>query len=277
MRPARTILLATDLTVRSDRASARAALLAEQCDAELVAVHVVSAASRSEERAREEMAYDLARAERVQIEIARVPDRAGSIDEADIASAIVRAAREHAAGVIVTGVVRSERFLGPSLGKTVDRLISSSKVPLLFVSERARAAYKNVVIAIDFSAASHAAVVTAAALFPRAHLTLLHAFTAPSATATIDPKVLDDEHAAIAETKYQAFVRDIEFTSPPTMMLRRGEPAAIVGQIAQTRGIDLVVLGTHGRGFVAEVLIGSVAKRILANVACDALLVPRAE
>lgn len=52
-----------------------------------------------------------------------------------------------------------------------------------------------------------------------------------------------------------------------------GPPAAVLRQAVRGLGVDLVVLGTHGRGAVLEVLVASVAKDILDQVPCDALLV----
>ena len=44
------------------------------------------------------------------------------------------------------------------------------------------------------------------------------------------------------------------------------------------KDVDLVVLGTHGRSAILEVFIGSVAKAIMDDLLCDALVVcePRA-
>ena len=50
------------------------------------------------------------------------------------------------------------------------------------------------------------------------------------------------------------------------------------GRLAEGARADLVVLGTHGRSAVLDVLIGSTAKQILSALSCNALVVraPRA-
>ena len=47
-----------------------------------------------------------------------------------------------------------------------------------------------------------------------------------------------------------------------------GEPATEIARVAQDKGVDQIVMGTHGRGAVGSLLMGSVAQRVvhLANV-----------
>jgi nucleotide-binding universal stress UspA family protein len=44
-------------------------------------------------------------------------------------------------------------------------------------------------------------------------------------------------------------------------------------QYAKDRGIDLIVMGTHGRGFVAHMLMGSVAENVVRRAPCPVLTV----
>jgi nucleotide-binding universal stress UspA family protein len=62
------------------------------------------------------------------------------------------------------------------------------------------------------------------------------------------------------------------------LLVERGSPAELIREYVRDRGVDLVVLGTHGRSALFDVFIGSTAKAILASLACDALVVrePRA-
>ena len=56
-------------------------------------------------------------------------------------------------------------------------------------------------------------------------------------------------------------------------LVEPGSPRQIVREFAQLHGVDLVVLGTHGRGALLEALLGSGAKSILSTLPCDALVV----
>ena len=49
-------------------------------------------------------------------------------------------------------------------------------------------------------------------------------------------------------------------------------PRAIV-EYAETAGIDLIVMGTHGRGGLAHALMGSVAERVVRDAPCPVLTV----
>jgi nucleotide-binding universal stress UspA family protein len=50
-------------------------------------------------------------------------------------------------------------------------------------------------------------------------------------------------------------------------------PVAEILRYAQDESIDLIVMGTHGRGFVAHALIGSVAERVVRRAPCPVLTV----
>ena len=50
-------------------------------------------------------------------------------------------------------------------------------------------------------------------------------------------------------------------------------PAQAIVQTAASRGIDLIVMGTHGRGAFAHFLLGSVAERVVRTAPCAVLTV----
>jgi nucleotide-binding universal stress UspA family protein len=50
-------------------------------------------------------------------------------------------------------------------------------------------------------------------------------------------------------------------------------PAGAIVEYARGEGIDLIVVGTHGRGGVSRILIGSVAERVVRTAPCPVLTV----
>jgi universal stress protein A len=58
--------------------------------------------------------------------------------------------------------------------------------------------------------------------------------------------------------------------------LEFGSPAAHIVDYARRHGIDLIVLGTHGRTGISRALVGSVAERVVRTAPCPVLTVSRA-
>lgn len=54
-------------------------------------------------------------------------------------------------------------------------------------------------------------------------------------------------------------------------------PALAIVEYAQAAGIDLIVMGTHGRGAMAHFLMGSVAERVVRMAPCPVLTLKHPE
>jgi len=52
-----------------------------------------------------------------------------------------------------------------------------------------------------------------------------------------------------------------------------GDPAAEICRVAEEDGSDVVVVGSHGSGFVKRVLLGSVSQHLLHHAPCPVLVV----
>jgi nucleotide-binding universal stress UspA family protein len=60
-------------------------------------------------------------------------------------------------------------------------------------------------------------------------------------------------------------------------VLTSSATASAIVQYARDLGIDLIVVGTHGRGAVAHLLMGSVAERVVRSAPCPVLTVRHPE
>jgi nucleotide-binding universal stress UspA family protein len=58
-----------------------------------------------------------------------------------------------------------------------------------------------------------------------------------------------------------------------THRLLRGDPAGEILKLADAETADLIVLGTHGRGGLGRLLMGSVAEAVLRKAPCPVLTV----
>ena len=59
----------------------------------------------------------------------------------------------------------------------------------------------------------------------------------------------------------------------PEFVVRKGVPAAEIVRYAADENIHLIVMGTHGRGFVGHMMMGSVAERVVRTAPCPVLTV----
>jgi len=141
--------------------------------------------------------------------------------------------------------------------------------------------WKTICCPLDFSDASRAAMEVAAGLAQRfgAKLTLLHAYPVPGytfpdgsvvASARMLQELADQAAKHVGEWRRQA-----EELGAPTVKAETlvGEPASEILAYARDRGIDLLVLGTHGRTGLEHALMGSIAERVVRRARCPVLTV----
>jgi len=281
----KTILLATDLSARCDRAADRAALLADEWQADLVVLHVLEnpypsklydvepvpswrrppdPAAIAQESLLEDLGLATARS-RIRIR------------EGDPVDTILSTAETEGCDVIVTGVAQDEEFGRFRLGRTVDRLLRRSRLPLLVVRNRPQAPYCNIVAATDFSAPSGYAFDAAERFFPERKLTLFHAYDAPGS------RLMDNAasfHMACESAVKEAGERFMEGLGPfgrdrprPDLLIEPGSASRLLREFVRLRKVDLVTMGTRGRNSLLDVFLGSTAKEIMATLPCDALVV----
>lgn len=142
--------------------------------------------------------------------------------------------------------------------------------------------WKRICCPIDFSDASRAALQVAADLTRRfgAELVLLHAYpipgyTFPDGSVVASPKMMQDL-AEQAERHIEEWRVDAErLVGAPRVSAEKavGEPAAEIVSFAKARGMDLLVLGTHGRTGLEHALMGSIAERVVRRAHCPVLTV----
>lgn len=62
-----------------------------------------------------------------------------------------------------------------------------------------------------------------------------------------------------------------------TVLRTSNSPAMTIVSYARDAGLDLIVMGTHGRGAMAHLLMGSVAERVVRTAPCPVLTVKHPE
>jgi universal stress protein A len=144
-------------------------------------------------------------------------------------------------------------------------------------------AIKNILVATDFGAASDAALRYGRALAARfgARLHVLHVtensyLTAASAYGYVSiPPGIQMEIEAAAAKQTDGLLTDEERRTHQAIAvtITAGSPSAAIVDYARRHDIDLAVLGTHGRGALSHLLMGSVAERVVRTAPCPVLTV----
>ena len=144
----------------------------------------------------------------------------------------------------------------------------------------------RILVPTDFSETSDAALAYAKGLAAslRASLHVMHVFDDIYATSALTPEVYapisdDVRERTVRRTQAQLDVRLLQPDSLPvsgTTEIRTGLTATAIVECAEERDIDLIVMGTHGRGGVLHLLLGSVAERVVRVAPCPVLTVSAA-
>ena len=84
---------------------------------------------------------------------------------------------------------------------------------------------------------------------------------------------VDQERARI-ETDVQRLVnRARQAGARATFLVWEGDPAEAILAAVEAEGIDVVVLGSHGRGLLGRLVLGSVSARVTEHARCRVLVV----
>ncbi len=83
-----------------------------------------------------------------------------------------------------------------------------------------------------------------------------------------------DQIRDLREAAAQELVtRGRELGADVTFLVWEGDPAESIVEASIAEGADLIVVGSHGRGAVGRVLIGSVSDHVVRNAPCPVMVV----
>ena len=135
----------------------------------------------------------------------------------------------------------------------------------------------RILVPHDFSETSEAAMQYATELARTlgAKLHVLHVSEkARTDVATEFPLGLEESmEAAVRERLLKIITTREARELNPELELRSGTPSTEIVRYATQRDINLIVMGTHGRGFIAHAVMGSVAEKVVRNAPCPVLTV----
>ena len=140
----------------------------------------------------------------------------------------------------------------------------------------------RILVPTDFSDTSDAALTYARTLADSlgASLHLVHVFDDPygdALVAEMSPSVYESMRATELSRSRRRLLRRL----PPadrkqfhgSTAIVSGTPAQAIVDYATDRGMDLIVIGTHGRSGFAHLILGSVAEQVVRTATCPVLTV----
>ncbi len=273
----KTILAASDLSARSDRAIRRAATLASAHGARLIAIAVVD---EDLPRTLADAQAELAKAELTSAfgEHAIAEGAEFNVVVGDPLRDIHRAASEANADLVVLGMHRARPMLDLFRETTMERLVRVSERPVLIVRDMGTGNYERILSPVDFSPASEAALRAAAIVSPDAELQAIHAYHIPfqgfrgGQVSSAESDAFRSE--AKGELDHWLAKAELPGSTPQIELLDGSVNQVLLKRIAEFKP-DLIAIGAHGRASVAPGMIGSLTRDLKRNPPCDMLVARR--
>ena len=143
------------------------------------------------------------------------------------------------------------------------------------------AAFRHILVATDFSEPSRRALCDALLLAEENHarLSIVHVLHVDRKYGALQNPSEIDLDRIDAKKRIEALVEEFEpLQKIDSTFVRRGSVAEQVRSVIEEQAIDLLVIGTHGRGGLRKLALGSVAEELLRVAPCPVMtLGPRAE
>lgn len=265
-------VVASDGSEFSAAAVREAISMARKCGAEL---HVMSLVATGVEHEglgetilKQEMEAAQAHLDQVKAQAAEAGIAAEThlIHGMNVQQEIVDLAERTKADFIVMGRRGRRGLARMMLGHATAHVIGLARTNVLVVPRAAHIEGRHIVVGTDGSRFADAAAVTATSLaqFCGARVTVV-SVTTPSH---------GPERRAAAQAAVDLAVAHMQSKGVDTEgLVLEGQPAITIVDVARQRNADLIVTGSHGRGALERVLLGSTSERILSETPCAVLVV----
>ncbi len=220
--------------------------------------------------------------ERADAQLRAVDDRPEDaeilVEEGIPAAVIGRTGDERRADLIVVGAhprPTLQRFL---VGSTAERVLRLAHRPMLAAVEPGRVPFERVLAAVDLSAQSARVMRTAAAVCAAdgAELRVLYA-QEPLPPMLVEAEAFDEAEytrhgrAELERVLAEAGLPDELRIEPVT---HQGHSGPVILEAARNWDADLIVVGTHGLGFIERLLLGSTSLHVLRHAERATIIVP---
>ncbi len=179
--------------------------------------------------------------------------------------AILAEAEQCGPDLIVMGRRGRAELASLLMGSVTARVVETSPVNVLVVPRNSPLTFQRLLVAIDGSPCSEAAWREALALSR-------HWFSHLLAVSVAQKEAeLPEVQEILQKVKVEA---DDEGVPLDTLLLR-GTPGEAIIRAAQSRGTDLLILGSRGRTGLTRLIMGSVTEQVIGQARCPVLIVKR--
>lgn len=269
------ILVASDLSYRADRALTRAFRIAAETGARLTVLSVIDE-TMPEDRREKALAHARERLDSI-CAVQPMESEVVHIQQATIGDPlrdIVRGADEAGAELIVLGRHRERPILDLFTSTTMEKTTRISPVPVLLAHENPSEGYRRVLAPIDCSPASAAAIRCARSVAQHAALRAFHAYTTP-----FRGFIGGDDRGGASRFRDEARAALDDWRAASRLPDDLGEielVEAAVGEALRARLAedkpDLLALGAHGRAALSPSLLGRFTEELIRDAPCDLLI-----
>ncbi|MDE3743482.1 universal stress protein [Maribacter polysaccharolyticus] len=191
--------------------------------------------------------------------------------------AIVRAAVDVNANLILLGSGETRKGDTFRLGTTAERIIQKSEKPVFVIKENVLLNVHHILCPVDFSDASKRALknaITMARKF-KSELTILAVCELQSPSWFVNKKDMDKENElrySLHKKEFDSFLKDFNLTDLTwTKEVPKGDPSNEILSIISRKMIDLLIMGTSGRTGLNRMFMGSVTEKVVREVPCSFL------
>lgn len=292
-RPLRTVLIGTSLGDESDRVVRAGLAVARAAGARVFLEHVVQIEplpvgldigsgpipnAEQIARCQEELSQQIARLGIQKTELLGSEVRVGAPHRI-----LTEAAQQAGADLIVVGATGSGPFAAELLGSTADRVLRRSFCPVLIVRGELRMPLRRVLAPVDLSTLSGDAfrcglgLVAQLAAGGEVHVRSVFALSFLDALAARQraggAPLEQIERSAAEELRRFVLENRSEVPFLVETAILSGEPRLEILRELEEHPVDLVIVGTHGRGGLDRLMLGSVASTVARKAPCSVLVI----
>ena len=128
---------------------------------------------------------------------------------------------------------------------------------------------KTILLTTDFSDTSTRAVGPAIALARRFGAHLVLTFVEED---RLPPLVVEYMAVGVEDVLSQFAADHLSGIEDLELAIGVGTPHVEIVRLAEEKNVDLIVMATHGRGFISHAILGSTAERVLRRAPCPVLV-----